>query len=1049
MDFDDKVNGFAGVKSSMVMKQYHQTVNDGDDEQLIISGYKTSSFKTVCYWFGVVVSCAIFYFISVLKPKIKVVSKKSPCPLSEADTILVTDSYEDASIERVVQDKSIKFFIHKKIKYVLNQETGFFEAIKGLSLSTKEGLYFLKKENEGMTNGEATRGLSFYGINSISIEIKAIYRIVLDEISSPFYMYQMFIIVIWLLQFYYQFAICIFLFSVGSVTLHVIESRKQSILLREKIHSESQVLVMREGIVLQMSSKHLVPGDVLILPAGGHGITLECDAILLTGRCTVDESMLTGECVPVSKNPVDRFFLQESETSSSEVSADLKKCTLFCGTKILSCQLNVEKKKDHSNDEPIEVYLKALVVRTGYSTSKGELVRSILFPKKVNLKLMRDYIKCMLLFFVLGIPCMTYTFVVFYGLNAAMVDIILTVVDVATFLCPPLLPAVMTSINAQAQRRLRSKNIYCLNPSFINFSGGLDVIVFDKTGTLTEDSLDFQGCLPVSVLEDKDAVFSTEDVCKSEDVVFREDILQVLGCCHSLVQIEGKAEGEDLELKMFQDIGWEFKKDSNDNQPNGTLFSTGPVSQDKILHVVRVLPFESHLQRMLVIVFDPQNESWTVLMKGAPEVVSEMCDKRTIPADFGQRLEKLTQQGFRVLAAASRTLNLDEKNVQHISRQELEQSFSLTGLLVFQNMLKPQTTPTMLDLRHKSNIRTVMATGDNIQTAAYIARQCGLIGYQDNLLHVKASVENEGLVLDKVLIRGRRLDTELEIDDEDNYAVMIEGPSYKIIRDNDPIIFERIVNKGGIFARMTPDQKLSLVSELQRQGHVVGMCGDGANDCGALRAANTGISLSVAESSVASPFTYTEKTIECFPKLMLEGKATLFASFASFKYQTVYCFCLLSAVMILMMDGQKPSDFGYVFVDIILNILPPLVFGAVKPSTVLTVDRPQRSLFAFIPLFSIFSFTAIETVFYLIGRSFVMKQDFYEDFKFNATTIHDPEASHMQVAMISLNTMTYVIAAIIFSTGSPFRQTILSSSEYLNVFHDDTNIFFWFRQRSS
>ena len=328
-----------------------------------------------------------------------------------------------------------------------------------------------------------------------------------------------------------------------------------------------------------------------------------------------------------------------------------------------------------------------------------------------------------------------------------------------------------------------------------------------------------------------------------------------------------------------------------------------------------------------------------------------------------------------------------------------------------------------------------MATGDNIQTAAYIAKQCGLVGYQENLMQVKASMDSlrGEVVIDTTWIPGKALDTELVIEageENDNFGVMIEGTSYKIIRDNDPVLFERIVNKGVIFARMTPDQKLSLVSELQRQGHVVGMCGDGANDCGALRAANTGVSLSVAESSVASPFTYTEKTIECFPMLMLEGKATLFASFGSFKYQTVYCFTLLSAVMILVWDGQKPSDFGYVFIDIILNILPPLVFGSLKPNNVLTSDRPQRSLFAFTPLFSIFSFTAIQLMFYLFGRSFVMSQDFYQDFTFNATRIHEPEESHMQVALLSLNTMTYVIAAIIFSSGSPFRKSIFTSREY-------------------
>jgi predicted P-type ATPase len=1013
-----------------------------DDEEITISGHKSSPTKTVLFWIAVILTGGLYFILSTLHQRLKAVSTKNPCSLSEADIVLIQDTDGEYSLEKVHDDKGIRHFVYKKIKYVFCTNTGTFEQIKGLDLTSETGQYFLRKSNDGLSNEEASTGLLYYGINSISIEIKSIHRIILDEISSPFYMYQLFIIVIWMLQFYYQFAMCIFLFSCGSVTLHVIESRKQSLLLREKIHSESSVLVMRnKGVVLEMSSKHLVPGDTLILPLGGRGITLECDAVLLNGRCTVDESMLTGESVPVSKNPIDPLSLHTKSSNDKKIriTSELKKSTLYCGTKILSSHLNAEKKKT-TGDLPSEMHLKALVISTGYSTSKGELVRTILFPKNVNMKLMKDYVKCMLLFFGLGIPCMAYTFFVFHGLNAAMMDTLLTVVDVATFLCPPLLPAVMTAINSQAQRRLRRKKIFCLNPSFINFSGGLDVIVFDKTGTLTEDTLDFEGILPVLFSSDDDdgekdstATFTSQKVVKSEEANFPPEIIRVIGCCHSLVQIEGKTEGESLELQMFKSIDWEFKTCDKGNHPEGTLFTTGPVvdREEQIFHVIRVFPFESYLQRMLVVIYDAAEKKFSVLLKGAPEVIVELCDRRTVPSNFENHFQKLTQKGYRVLAAAVKELDAGE-NPQHLTREGLEENLTFSGLLVFQNKLKPETAATMIDLKHKANIRTIMATGDNIQTAAYVAKQCDLVGYQENLMHVKASLGESGrLILDTELIPGRKIDNELKINllDKSNFVFMIEGSSYETIRDYDLTLFERIVNKGSIFARMTPDQKLSLVTELQRQGHIVGMCGDGANDCGALRAANTGISLSTMESSVASSFTYTEKNIECFPKLILEGKATLFASFASFKYQTVYCFCLLSAVMILMIDGQKPSDFGYVFVDIILNILPPLVFGSVKPSTVLTADRPQRSLFAFTPLFQIFSFTAIQASFYLFGRALVISQPFYEDFHFNATRIHEPEPSHMQVAILSLNTMTYIIAGIIFSTGSPFRQGILSSSK--------------------
>lgn len=78
----------------------------------------------------------------------------------------------------------------------------------------------------------------------------------------------------------------------------------------------------------------------------------------------------------------------------------------------------------------------------------------------------------------------------------------------------------------------------------------------------------------------------------------------------------------------------------------------------------------------------------------------------------------------------------------------------------------------------------------------------------------------------------------------------------------------QIMVRGTIYARMSPDQKAQLVEHLQALGYGVGMCGDGANDCGALKAAHAGISLSEAEASVASPFTSKNPNIECVPTVI-------------------------------------------------------------------------------------------------------------------------------------------------------------------------------------
>ena len=94
--------------------------------------------------------------------------------------------------------------------------------------------------------------------------------------------------------------------------------------------------------------------------------------------------------------------------------------------------------------------------------------------------------------------------------------------------------------------------------------------------------------------------------------------------------------------------------------------------------------------------------------------------------------------------------------------------------------------------------------------------------------------------------------------------------------------------KAQIFARMSPDEKNEVVERLQSLGYTVLMCGDGANDCAALKAADVGISLSEAEASVAAPFTSRTPDISCVLDVIKEGRAALVTSFSCFKYMLAH-----------------------------------------------------------------------------------------------------------------------------------------------------------------
>ena len=123
-----------------------------------------------------------------------------------------------------------------------------------------------------------------------------------------------------------------------------------------------------------VSSHEIVPGDLVVIPATGCSLNFDC--VLVSGTAIVNESMLTGESVPVTKTP-----LAPSEACELYDPDVHKRHTLFCGTQVIQTRYYGDAK------------VKAVVVRTGFTTAKGELVRSILFPKPMDFKFYQDSYK--------------------------------------------------------------------------------------------------------------------------------------------------------------------------------------------------------------------------------------------------------------------------------------------------------------------------------------------------------------------------------------------------------------------------------------------------------------------------------------------------------------------------------------------------------------------------------------------------------------------------------------------------------------------------------
>ena len=119
----------------------------------------------------------------------------------------------------------------------------------------------------------------------------------------------------------------------------------------------------------------------------------------------------------------------------------------------------------------------------GFMTTKGELVRAILFPPPLDLPFYDDFLKSVRVFLALGMIGMTYSLYMWISLGGTFRECLLNSLDIFTFVVNPMLPPALTANNAFAQKRLEKRGIYCLHTKHINLCGGIDVVAFDKVST--------------------------------------------------------------------------------------------------------------------------------------------------------------------------------------------------------------------------------------------------------------------------------------------------------------------------------------------------------------------------------------------------------------------------------------------------------------------------------------------------------------------------------------------------------------------------------------
>lgn len=237
------------------------------------------------------------------------------------------------------------------------------------------------------------------------------------------------------------------------------------------------------------------------------------------------------------------------------MSPEIARHFLFCGTKIIRTRRPQE-------DQDVDAAALALVVRTGFNTTKGALIRSMLFPKPSYFTFYRDSFRYIGVMAIVASIGFIVSFANFIALGLAWRLIIVRALDLITIVVPPALPATLAIGTNFALSRLKKKQIFCISPQRVNVGGKLDIICFDKTGTLTEDGLDVFGIRVVCQSSNTfGGVFSKApkmDISNSTSGLLSslQATLYTMATCHSLRSVDGELIGDPLDVKMFGFSGW-------------------------------------------------------------------------------------------------------------------------------------------------------------------------------------------------------------------------------------------------------------------------------------------------------------------------------------------------------------------------------------------------------------------------------------------------------------------------------------------------------------
>ena len=626
------------------------------------------------------------------------------------------------------------------------------------------------------------------------------------------------------------------------------ESRAEAALAALKNLSAPNARVRRDGKVTTVSSHELVPGDIVELEAGDL-VPADC-RILEAYSLRSNESALTGESIPTEKMADGHY---EDITPLAERTNMLyASCGVTAGRAV------------------------AVVVATGMQSEMGHIATLLDGEQESDTPLQHKMAQLGKLLGVLALAICIIIFVVGLFFMKPL-DIFMTAVSLAVAAIPEGMPAIVTIVLALGVQRLVKKNAIIRRLPAVETLGSASVICSDKTGTLTQNRMTLRRAYVGNQFVELDGVKQAPGL---------EQLIRLASLC----------------------------TDAQIVTENGTDKLVGDPTETAILSYLRVIGYDKSellqdMPRIGEVPFDSERKCMTtvhvageqtiVIVKGAPEMVLAMCTKGNTEKAAAANAA-MADDALRVLAVAFKILDTAPG---YYDPENLECDLTLAGLVGMIDPPRSEVKNSIADC-NTAGIRTVMITGDNVVTAAAIARELGIL--------------HEG----EEAITGQQLEALSDQELNENIA------HYRV------------------YARVTPADKIRIVKAWQKRGDVVAMTGDGVNDAPALKAADIGCAMGITGTDVAksaADMTLTDDNFATIVDAAREGRGIYDNIRKAIGYLLSCNLGEILTVFVSVLVAHKSPllPIQLLWINLVTDSLPALALGVEAPETDI-MRRPPR-----------------------------------------------------------------------------------------------------------